>query len=89
MITKIQIVRSNANRRREDRRRALLHLHLNNTDHLEEKLQREIEALNNKLEGLKTANSRVDFALVQTYTEMLHSRKKFFHEINRTPIRLW
>ncbi|ROR98883.1 hypothetical protein EDC56_3120 [Sinobacterium caligoides] len=89
MIPKMHIVRNNASRRRDARRRALLHLHLNNTSHLEEQLQREIEQLDGKLETLKTASNRIDFGLVQTYTEMLHSRRQLFRDINRTPSKLW
>ncbi len=67
---------------------ALPHL-LNNTAQLETQLKHEIQQLADKLEALKSVSANIDFALVHSYAEMIHSRQQLFKEINagRTNIR--
>jgi hypothetical protein len=81
--------RHSAEDRREQRRRALLHLHLENTDQLRDKLQQEIHSIDDKLRDLKTASSHVNFGLMQTYTEMLHSRQSLFRELDSGKPQFW
>ncbi len=62
---------------------------LNNTAQLETQLKQEIRQLANKLEALKGVSANIDFALVRTYAEMIHSRQQLFKEIKagRSKIR--
>ncbi|CAH0992897.1 hypothetical protein SIN8267_03035 [Sinobacterium norvegicum] len=81
--------RHSAEDRREQRRRALLHLHLENTEQLRDKLQQEIHSIDDKLQDLKIASNNVNFGLMQTYVEMLHSRQSLFRQLDSGKPRLW
>lgn len=57
---------------------------LQNTEVLKEKLLAELVELEKQMETLKSKPSpRVDFSMLQTYKEMIHSRKILFNELSR------
>ncbi|HUH38885.1 MAG TPA: hypothetical protein VL027_13160 [Spongiibacteraceae bacterium] len=56
---------------------------LQNTEPVKEQLLQELIELESQLAHLKDANGRHDFSLVQTYRDMIHSRRVMFHQLNR------
>ena len=56
---------------------------LRNTEAMKEKLLAELVELEKQMEQMKTDADSVDFSMMQTYKEMIHSRKLFFNELNR------
>jgi hypothetical protein len=55
---------------------------LGNTQRIKTHLLQEIVELESQLERAQGANP-VDLSLIQTYAEMLHSRKLFFNQLER------
>lgn len=64
------------------RRESLAGVRLQNIQAVKEKLLEEMVELESQLEKIKGSDP-VDFSLLQTYREMLHSRRVFFNELNR------
>ncbi|MEE8059561.1 MAG: hypothetical protein V3T17_17265 [Pseudomonadales bacterium] len=56
---------------------------LQNTGLVKEKLLEELVELEKQMELLKSESSSVDFSMMQTYKEMIHSRKTLFNELSR------
>jgi hypothetical protein len=56
---------------------------LENTEFLKEKLLEELVELDKQMEVLKSNGDKVDFSMMQTYKEMIHSRRVFFNELSR------
>lgn len=56
---------------------------LHNIETRREKLLEEIVALESRMEQVKAAGSPMDFSLIQTYKEMIHSRRMLFIELSR------
>lgn len=56
---------------------------LQNTVLVKEKLLEELVELEKQMEVLESQNAFTDFSMMQTYKEMIHSRKSFFNELNR------
>lgn len=56
---------------------------LQDTNSVKEKLLGELVELEKQMEVLERASSGVDFSMMQTYKEMIHSRKMLFNELNR------
>jgi hypothetical protein len=56
---------------------------LQNTGLVKEKLLEELVELEKQMEVLKSQDFTVDFSMMQTYKEMIHSRKIFFNELSR------
>lgn len=56
---------------------------LQNTELVKLKLLEELVELEKQMEDLKASADTVDFSMIQTYKEMIHSRKNFFNELNR------
>lgn len=56
---------------------------LNNTVSLEQKLVREITSLKRQLESVKLRENTVDFCMLQTYKEMIHSRQVLLNGLPR------
>lgn len=56
---------------------------LQNTRLLKERLLEELVELDKQLEVLSEQGDRVDFSMMQTYKEMIHSRKTLFNKLNR------
>ncbi|KKK63308.1 hypothetical protein LCGC14_2995620, partial [marine sediment metagenome] len=54
-----------------------------NTVLVKEKLLEELVELEKQMEVLESQNAFTDFSMMQTYKEMIHSRKSFFNELNR------
>ncbi len=55
---------------------------LKNTNLIKAKLLEELVELEAQMERLKPANVAVDFSMLQTYKEMINSRKRFYREID-------
>ncbi|MCP3907572.1 MAG: hypothetical protein GY712_06100 [Oceanicoccus sp.] len=55
---------------------------LQNTDSVKEKLLQELVELEKQMEALEARAATVDFSMLQTYKEMIHSRRVFFNELN-------
>ena len=55
---------------------------LQNTDLVKAKLLEELVELEAQMERLKAASDAVDFSMMQTYKEMIHSRKLFYKELD-------
>ena len=55
---------------------------LQNTALLKGKLLEELVELEKQMEILKSESGRVDFSMIQTYKEMIHSRKTLFNELS-------
>lgn len=58
-------------------------LRLHNSQAVKAHLLEEIVELETKLEKAKGSGKTVDLSLIQTYREMIHSRRTFFNELNR------
>lgn len=56
---------------------------LRNTDLVKAKLLEELVELEAQMENLKAVGNTVDFSMMQTYKEMIHSRQVFFKELDR------
>lgn len=57
-------------------------IELNDTEHLQEKLIGEITQLERQLADLKLTNkNRVDFSMIQTYKELIHSRREMLSQL--------
>jgi hypothetical protein len=57
-------------------------LGLQNTGQVKERLLEELVELEKQLEVLNSDSSKVDFSMLQTYKEMIHSRKVLFNQLN-------
>jgi hypothetical protein len=55
---------------------------LQNTSSVKEKLLEELVELEKQMETLESQETVTDFSMIQTYKEMIHSRKSFFNELN-------
>tara|TARA_R110000868_G_scaffold17258_4_gene76099 strand:- start:35350 stop:35664 length:315 start_codon:yes stop_codon:yes gene_type:complete len=55
---------------------------LQNTALVKAKLLEELVELEAQMERLKAAGDAVDFSMMQTYKEMIHSRKTFYKELD-------
>lgn len=56
---------------------------LHNTDLVKQQLLQELVELEKQMDALKSGGDAVDFSMIQTYKEMIHSRRQFFNELNR------
>lgn len=56
---------------------------LQNTVQVKERLLGELVELQKQMEVLEAKEGEVDFSMLQTYKEMIHSRKSLFNELNR------
>lgn len=56
---------------------------LHNTDLVKQQLLKELVELEKQMDVLKSSGDAVDFSMIQTYKEMIHSRRQFFNELNR------
>ena len=56
---------------------------LQNTALLKERLLEELVELDKQLEVLSKQEDHIDFSMMQTYKEMIHSRKTLFIKLNR------
>lgn len=65
------------------RRESLAGVRLQNVDAVKQKLIEEMVELERQMDKLKGSSSLVDLSLVQTYREMLRSRRAFFDQLNR------
>lgn len=65
------------------RRETLAGVRLQNVQAVKEKLLEEIIELETQLNKLKISSDPLDLSLIQTYREMIHSRRQFFAELNR------
>lgn len=55
---------------------------LQNIDAVKEQLLAELVELEKQMEELHSASGATDFSMMQTYKEMIHSRKAFFNELS-------
>jgi hypothetical protein len=65
------------------RRETLAGVRLQNVQAVKERLLQEIIELESQMQKLKGSGDPVDLSLVQTYREMIHSRRAFFNELIR------
>ncbi|HEY3699275.1 MAG TPA: hypothetical protein VGK97_08090 [Spongiibacteraceae bacterium] len=65
------------------RRETLAGVRLQNVQAVKEKLLEEIIELESQLAKVKSSGDPLDLSLIQTYREMIHSRRAFFTELNR------
>ena len=65
------------------RRENLAGVRLQNIQAVKEKLLEEMVELESQMEKLKGSGNLVDLSLIQTYREMIHSRRTFFNQLNR------
>ena len=56
---------------------------LQNTTLIRQKLLEELVELERQKQKLELQNSQMDFSMLQTYKEMIHSRRIMFNELNR------
>lgn len=56
---------------------------LRNTSRVKGQLLAELVELEKQMEQMKADSESVDFSMLQTYKEMIHSRKSLFNELNR------
>lgn len=56
---------------------------LRNTNLLKDQLLSELVELEKQMEQMKSEGKAADFSMMQTYKEMIHSRKILFNELNR------
>ncbi len=57
---------------------------LQNTEAVKQQLLAELVELEKQMQTLEaTSSSAVDFSMLQTYKEMIHSRKTLFNQLNR------
>jgi hypothetical protein len=55
---------------------------LQNIESVKEQLLAELVELEKQMEVLQSTQGATDFSMMQTYKEMIHSRKAFFNELN-------
>lgn len=60
-----------------------LSANLNPTEQLQSQLLAEITRFERQLGSLKLNNDSVDFAMIQTYKELIHSRKDMLSQLPR------
>lgn len=58
-------------------------IRMQNTQAVKARLLEEIIELETKLDRIKGSGDPIDMSLIQTYREMIHSRRAFFGELNR------
>lgn len=56
---------------------------LQNTNEAKQKLLEELVELEQQKQRLESQSETVDFSMLQTYKEMIHSRRIMFNELNR------
>lgn len=56
---------------------------LRNTNLVKDQLLAELVELEKQMEQMKSDGQAADFSMMQTYKEMIHSRKSLFNELNR------
>lgn len=56
---------------------------LSNVSAVKQQLLQEIIELQRQLDGTGSAPGGVDFSLIQTYREMIHSRRALFNQLER------
>lgn len=67
---------------RARKRHSLARLKLNNTNALKERLVKEMLVLNKQRQELESGAEKVDFSMVQTYKEMINSRRSLLNQLN-------
>lgn len=72
----------NANRP-ASRWESLAGVSLRNVEATREHVLQELVELESQMNRLKSSSGAVDFSMLQTYKEMIASRKRFFSELNR------
>lgn len=65
------------------RRETLGGVRLQNVEAVKAKLLEEIIELESQLDRIKTSGKPLDLGLIDTYREMIRSRRQFFAELNR------
>lgn len=75
-------VKTGAVYRAQNLHHALVHPHLGKNVSLRSQLAEEIERLEQNLLELERCTEDLDYALIQTYREMVHARKTLYLEIN-------
>lgn len=65
------------------RRETLAGVRLQNIQAVKEKLLEEIVELESQLDKIKGSGDPIKLSLIQTYREMIRSRRKFFSELDR------
>jgi len=65
------------------RKESLAGVRLQNIQAVKEKLLEEMVELESQMEKLKGSGDPIKLSLIQTYREMIHSRRAFFNELNR------
>ena len=65
------------------RRETLAGVRLQNVEAVKQRLLEEIIELESQLDKIKSSINPLDLSLVETYREMIHSRRQFFAELNR------
>ena len=55
--------------------------HLQGTGVVKEQLLAELVALGKQMTVLEASDARIDFSMLQTYKEMIQSRKRFFNQL--------
>lgn len=55
---------------------------LKNTKSVKERLLQELVELEKQMEMVEAKTTTIDFSILQTYKEMIHSRRIFFNELN-------
>jgi len=63
------------------RRESLAGVRLQNIQAVKEKLLEEMVELESQMEKLKGSGDPIKLSLIQTYREMIHSRRTFFNEL--------
>lgn len=65
------------------RRETLAGVRLQNVEAVKAKLLEEIVELETQLDKLKSSGKAIDLSLIETYREMIRSRRQFFSELSR------
>ena len=68
--------------RPQPRNQTLAGVSLHDTSPIKEKLLQELVELEKQMEVLKSGVGSVDFSMMQTYKEMIRSRKVLFNELS-------
>lgn len=63
------------------RRETLAGVRLQNVQAVKQRLLEEIIELESQMDKIKGSGDPVDLSLIQTYREMIHSRRQFFNEL--------
>ncbi len=61
---------------------SLAGVRLNNTNALKERLVKEMLVLSKQRQELESGAEKVDFSMVQTYKEMINSRRSLLNQLN-------